>query len=137
VDLFDVLRTSASGLAAQRFRLEIIANNMANLNTTRTALGGPFKRQFPVFSETIGPQDPVGQGVAVMGIVKDSRPGRLVYDPQHPDADGRGYVELPNVEPMLEMVDMIAATRAYEANITVMNAAKNMFQKALEIGRGQ
>lgn len=136
MDLFDVLRTGASGVSAQRVRLEIIANNLANLNTTRTAQGGAFKRQFPVFAAQ-GAGAPGGdEGVVVARVEEDTTPGRLVYDPRHPDADGRGYVELPNVEPAREMVDMIAATRAYEANVTAMNAAKAMFQKALEIGRG-
>lgn len=144
--IFQAMETSASGLTAQRLRLDIIANNLANANTTRTAEGGPYRRQVAVFttqrpsfssllSGAMRDGDFPG-GVVVSSIEKDPRPPKLVYDPGNPDADPRGYVAMPNVDVVVEMVDMIAATRAYEANITSINAFKAMAAKALEIGRG-
>lgn len=144
--IFSSLRTSATGLTAQRLRMSVIANNIANINTTRTPEGKPYCRQFAVFApvlakntlkqatemSTLAP----GRGVAVVGIVEDALPPRLVYDPGHPDANGEGYVAFPNIDPVTEMVDMISATRAYEANVTAINAAKTMAMRALEIGRG-
>lgn len=144
--IFSSLRTSATGLTAQRLRMSVIANNIANINTTRTPEGKPYYRQFAVFApvlakntlkqatemSTLAP----GRGVAAVGIVEDALPPRLVYDPGHPDANGEGYVAFPNIDPVTEMVDMISATRAYEANVTAINAAKTMAMRALEIGRG-
>lgn len=146
MSLFDSLNISASGLTAQRLRMDIISNNVANVNTTRTAAGGPYQREMPVFAErnpkfTIPSledndvRDRVGNGVQVIGIKKDSAPPRLVYNPEHPDANKDGYVALPNINLVSEMVDMIEATRAYEANVTALNSAKSMASKALEIGR--
>lgn len=142
---FRAFRISASGLTAERLRMDTIANNLANANTTRTAEGGPYRRQVPVFAPLldnslrggIGSNNPTGtgQGVQVVGVFSDPSPPRIVYDPQHPDADGDGYVEMPNVHLVKEMVDLVTATRSYEANITALNAAKTMAQKALEIGR--
>ena len=156
--LFNSLRVSASGMTAQRLRMDVIADNVANADSTRGAEQGPYRRKLVVFSEALdkaragsvaarsGPsrgaaaggraestQSPAG--VKVVGIVEDSRPGPLVYDPGHPHADENGYVEMPNVDIVREMVDMISASRAYESNIAVFEATKSMFLKALDIGR--
>lgn len=140
---FDI---SASGLTAQRLRLDVIANNLANAETTRTAGGGPYVRQLVVFAPrealpfsyflraAAAPQVP-GYGVQVEGIVPDPSPPRRVYQPGHPDADAAGYVAYPNVNVVTEMVDMISASRAYEANAAAFNAAKGMALQALELGR--
>ncbi|BCV20806.1 flagellar basal body rod protein FlgC [Moorella sp. Hama-1] len=147
MELLPALAISSSGLTAERLRLDLIANNLANINTTRTPRGGPYRRQVPVFAEKLreamgagpgpGPQpsQAPGQGVEVAVIAEDNTPPRLVYDPSHPDADANGYVALPNINVVNEMVDMITASRAYEANVTALNAAKAMTLKALEIGR--
>jgi flagellar basal-body rod protein FlgC len=147
--IFNSLRTSATGLSAERLRMDLIANNLANAETTRTDEGGPYVRQMAVFKpyrsfESILNDKMSGgslQGVAVDKIVKDKAPFRLEYEPEHPDAiqeegELKGYVRYPNVNPVKEMIDMISASRAYEANVTVMNSAKSMAMKALEIGRG-
>lgn len=145
--IFNSLRTSATGLSAERLRMDLIANNLANAETTRTDEGGPYVRQVAVFKpyrsfESILNSKIGGiQGVAVDKILKDNAPFRLEYEPNHPDAiqdegDLKGYVRYPNVNPVKEMIDMITASRAYEANVTVMNSAKSMAMKALEIGRG-
>ncbi len=148
---FSALETSASGLTAERLRMDVIANNIANANTTRTADGGPYRRQMvilesrPSFAamlrqsksggEPADVRDQVGRGVRVARIVQDPRPFKLKYDPTHPDADENGYVRLPNVDTVTEMVDLIAASRAYEANVTALNAFKSMVTSALQIGR--
>ena len=149
---FQSFRISASGLTAERLRMDVISNNLANANTTRTEDGEPYRRQFPVFApleESAAPgrnsqhsfgvkaagSGPVGSGVRVVGIEEDAGPPRLKYDPEHPDANAEGYVEMPKVHVVKEMVDLIGAARAYEANITAINSAKSMAQKALEIGR--
>lgn len=148
--LFTALNTSASGLSAQQLRIDIISNNLANVETTRTTEGGAFKRSMAIFrprNEKIRQKSPIyphvlepgiGTGVRAVRIEKDGSPGRLVFDPSHPDAikigPKKGYVEYPNVNLVKEMTDMIAAKRSYEANVTLMSAAKNMFLKALEIG---
>ena len=136
---FSSMEISASGLSAQRRRLDIIANNIANASTTRTADGGPYRRQQVLFSahmEEVSTGVSRPAGVDLPDTVMDPSPPRSVYDPGHPDADPRGYVMMPNVNPVREMVDMIAATRAYEANVTAMSAAKSMAMKALDIGKG-
>ena len=150
--MFTSIDTAASGLTAERLRLDVIADNIANVNTTRTTEGGPFRRSRVIFRPRVEEpywrspflpsylQDEVGKGVRVAKVEKDyaSKP-RLVYDPTHPDAiktgPRAGYVEYPNVNIVNEMVDMIAASRSYEANSAVINATKAMFMKALEIGR--
>lgn len=143
--IFSSMRISASGLTAEHLRMSVIANNIANVNTTRTPDGTPYRRQFVIFAPvsakestrqatTRGGTAP-GSGVAVVGVVQDTLPPRLVYDPGHPDANTEGYVALPNIDPVREMVDMISATRAYEANVTAINAAKTMAMRALDIGR--
>lgn len=147
MSLFSSMDISASGLTAQRLRLDIIANNLANAETTRTDAGGPYRRQVPVFEAKQQPEkfaslldrasgaNSTGGGVRVARIEEDASPFRLKYDPGHPDADAEGYVKMPNVNSVTEMVDMISATRAYEANITAINSAKAMISRALEIGR--
>lgn len=146
MDFFNALEVSASALTAERTRMNLISNNLANANTTRTPEGGPYRRKDAVFasrpldnsfSEKLaraGKRLPAG-GVEVTEIVEDVRPPRLQYDPGHPDADERGYVAMPNVSVVEEMADLMAATRAYEANITAAQAAKSMALKTLEIGR--
>ncbi|MCK8823557.1 flagellar basal body rod protein FlgC [Fuchsiella alkaliacetigena] len=146
--LFGGMDASASGMTAQRLRMDLTSNNIANINTTRTEDGGPYRRQAPIFKakgeETkfklpdlagggTGQQD--GQGVQVEGVQKSTKPPRLVHNPEHPDADESGYVEKPNIDIASEMVDMISASRAYEANVTAVNSSKQMFNSALEIGR--
>lgn len=143
MNLFGSFAISASGLTAERLRLDLIANNLANINTTRTTRGGPYKRQIPVFLERLRAEKDAGSsrfsfqkaGVEVNFIWEDQQPPRLVYDPVHPDANAQGYVAYPNINVVNEMIDLITATRAYEANLTTLEAAKNMAQKALEIGR--
>lgn len=140
MNLFRAIETSASALTAERLRLDVISENIANANTTRTPEGGPYRRKVVQFSpraarRTPGDPVPVGAGVRVAGIAQDPSPFKLRYDPGHPDADAQGYVALPNVDVVKEMVDMITATRSYEANVTAMNAAKTMFLRALDIGR--
>lgn len=142
-DFFEILEVSASALGAQRWRLGVISSNLANAETTRTPQGGPYRRRDVVFSSTAPSfrevmgnlvQTPM-RGVRVMGVLLDPRPLRVEYRPSHPDADASGYVTLPNVEPLEEMVNLIAAARSYEANIEILNATKAMLLKALEIGR--
>ncbi len=144
--MFDSMHVSASGLAAERLRMDVIAQNLANANSTRGADGQPYRRHEVVFrSVDVGATTGGGtsesatsgtmHGVEPVAIVEDPSALRSVYDPSHPDADEDGYVHYPNVNPVTEMVDMMTATRAYEANVTAMNAAKNMALKALDILR--
>lgn len=145
--MFDSMHVSASGLAAERLRMDVIAQNLANANSTRGPDGLPYRRHEVVFrsaevGNTAGPggtseaaTDGPLSGVEPVAIVEDPSALRTVYDPEHPDADDNGYVSYPNVNPVTEMVDMMTATRAYEANVTAMNAAKNMALKALDILR--
>ena len=141
--IFNAIDASASGLTAERLRMDVISNNIANANTTRTATGGAYRRQMvvfqprtnqPSFLQTLNNQLSGGEGVRVVEIKQDDSPLRKMYDPSHPDANAEGYVEMPNVQIVSEMVDMISATRAYEANVTAVNTAKSMALKALEIG---
>lgn len=145
---FDAFVISASGLTAERLRMDVISNNIANVNTTKTVDGGPYQRQRVIF-------EPRGEkanmlfpamfdkskriasfsGVKVTGVINDANPPKLMFDPGHPDANKEGYVAMPNVNIVKEMVDMISATRAYEANVTALNSAKSMAAKALEIGK--
>lgn len=142
-NVFRSMRISASGLAAERLRLDTIASNIANSTTTRGENGQPYRRKVAVFSEnlkneinkTTGEVEKKQLGVKAVGIVEDKSPLRKIYDPSHPDADESGYVSMPNVNVLNEMADLIAATRAYEANITAINAGKTMFSKSLELGR--
>ncbi|MBN1836229.1 MAG: flagellar basal body rod protein FlgC [Spirochaetales bacterium] len=150
--LFSSINTAATGLTAERTRLDVIADNIANVNTTRTTEGGPFRRSRVVFRPRVSQpywrspflpeylKAEIGQGVRVTRVEKDydAKP-RLVYDPTHPDAiksgPRQGYVEYPNVNVVQEMVDMISASRAYEANVSIINGSRSMFLRALEIGR--
>lgn len=132
--LINTMRVSASGLSAERLRMDLIADNLANANSTRTPEGGPYRRKVAIF-EPITPTASMPGGVRVVGIAHDPTPPRLVYQPGHPDADPNGYVAYPNVEMVQEMVDLITASRAYEANIQAFNAAKNMVLRTLDIGR--
>jgi flagellar basal-body rod protein FlgC len=140
MSFFDALGSSASALTAQRLRMDVISNNLANANSTRTAEGGPYRRQMAVFaSREEFKQDLAGRmaktpsGVKVTEIRHDDSPFRQVYDPGHPDANQDGYVLMPNVNTIQEMTDMISATRSYEANVTLINSVKSMAAKALEI----
>ncbi|MDR2246720.1 MAG: flagellar basal body rod protein FlgC [Treponema sp.] len=149
--LFSSINIAASGMSAERFRTDVIADNMANVSTTRTAEGGPFRRSRVVLRPRVeGPywrspflpeslDNGVGKGVRVAEVQKDyTTELRLVYDPTHPDAiktgPRAGYVEMPNVDIVTEMVDMIAASRAYEANASIVEGYKAMFSRALDIG---
>lgn len=150
--IFASINTASSGLTAQRLRQDVIADNIANVNTTRTTEGGPFRRSRVVLRPRVDqpywrtpflprPLDHgVGNGVRVVSVEKDmDSETRLVWDPTHPDAiqsgPNEGYVEMPNVNVVGEMVDLISASRSYEANLSVIDGAKNMFQRALDIGR--
>ena len=143
MSLFDALSISASGLTAERLRMDVTAENLANAQTTRTAEGGPYRRKEVVLQQSAGgfgtqlasAMGTVPGGVEAGEIAQDPNPPRRVYDPGHPDADAEGYVAMPNVDSVTEMVDLIAASRAYEANVTAMQAAKSMFAKTLELLR--
>jgi flagellar basal-body rod protein FlgC len=147
--LYSSIEVSASGLSAERLAMDVIANNLANVNTTRTPEGGAFKRQLVVFaqkqeSSPTASFDPLDSsdandpgksldGVQAVGIVNDPSPDRLVYDPTHPDADAKGYVHMPNVDVVKEMVDMISASRAYQANVTAIQESRAMGNAAMGI----
>lgn len=148
--MFLGIDAAASGLTAEKLRMDVISNNIANANTTRTREGGAYHRRYVVFtprtkvnksfekflSLSLGKKElKAGEGVRAVAIERDDNDGPLVYDPGHPDANADGYVERPNVNIVAEMVDMITASRAYEANAAAINAAKAMTQKALDIGR--
>ena len=152
MSFFGALDISASGLSAERLRMDVTAENLANAQTTRGPNGGPYRRKDVVLQTATGdgfsaalsaaagsvPGARSGQqpgGVQVVGIAEDQSPARRIYDPGHPDADAQGYVTMPNVDSVTEMVDLISASRAYEANVTVMQTAKQMFSKTLEILR--
>lgn len=145
MDFFNSINVSSSALSAERTRMNLISSNLANANATRTPEGGPYKRKDAVFAATPlqgrfnqaldGATAQQVRQVEVSQIVEDQNPPRLQYDPGHPDANPQGYVELPNVNVVEEMADMIGATRAYEANVTAVQAAKSMAMKTLEIGR--
>ena len=145
MDFFTALEISAAGLAAQRDRMNVISGNLANIQTTRTPEGGPYRRKSVVFEAR--PLD--GQfgrmlddrlahqieAVRVAGVVTSSKEPVRVYNPSHPDADADGYVRMPDINLMAEMVDLLSASRSFEANVSAVSAAKGMAMKALEIGR--
>jgi len=139
MDIFTSMDVSASALKAQRIRLNTISSNLANVETTSTPEGGPYKKKSVYFQSKPIPfkeaLDKSIQGVEVTKIIEDTSEPKKVYDPSHPDAAEDGYVEMPNISVLKEMVDMMSATRAYEANTTVIKSAKRMALKALEIGR--
>ncbi len=134
---FGVFNVSASALEAQRTRMNVIASNIANVHSTNTPEGGPYARKDVVFSTMLlqPNQDKGFVGVKVTDIVNDTAPPIIIHDPGHPDADNEGNVAMPNINIIKEMVDMMTAQRAYEANIKAFNSSKAMFQKALELGR--
>ena len=141
--ILNILKIGASALNATRVRMETIASNLANVNTTRTEEGGPYQKKEVTFVPT-DVSDPKNfgrmlservEGVKVEDVRTSAKPFQKVFDPGHPDADGEGYVMFPNVNLMEEMADMMVATRAYEANVNVVNTTKDMFLKALEIGK--
>jgi len=152
MSLFNALDISATGLSAQRIRMNLIAENLANINTVNTPQGGPYRRKDAIFVslDTIQPfshflelfkgkaiqpgWSGTAKGVKVANVIEDNKPAKMIYQPQHPNANAQGYVAMPNIDIVSEMVNMISAARAYEANITVLSAAKSMMQKALEIG---
>lgn len=144
MDLLTALKISASGLAAQRTRLNVLSSNLANANSTRNTEGtGPYQRKDPVFQEISARAfdkelDRVSKqvsGVEVTKIVTDETPGARVFDPSHPDADTEGYVNMPNVNVVTELTDIMQTSRAYEANVTAMRSAKEMVNAVLQIGR--
>ena len=144
MSVFSAMNISATGMTAQRTRLDVISQNIANVNTTRDADGHVYKRKSVIFQEKtyvsfddalINATGNLGKGVKISEIFEDSSEGRMVYDPSHPDADEKGYVTYPNVNTVTEMTDMIDASRSYEANVTAFNASKNMELKALDIGK--
>ena len=147
MSMFDTMEISSSGLAAQRTRMKVISSNIANANTTRTPEGGPYKRRDVVFGalpseksfaqELQSKEQDMGfRHVKVLGIVEDSRPPKLKYEPDHPDANEEGYVAMPNIDMVEEMTNMMIAKRSFEANIAAINATKQMVTQSLDIGRG-
>jgi len=145
MDFFTAMEVSASGMSAERTRMNVASSNLANAQTTETPEGGPFKRLDVVLQSqpmaknvsgaAAGGADAAANGVKVNGIVQDTAPPRQEYDPGHPDADANGYVSYPNVNVVEEMVDMITASRAYEAGVTSLNTAVAMAERALSIGK--
>lgn len=145
MSIFNAMNNTASALTAQRLRMDVISSNMANVDTTRGPNGEPYRRKMVVFEPAQGgfqsylqkamATSNAGGGVKVSRIVEDQSPFKMMYQPDHPDADENGYVRMPNVDPLKEMVDLMSATRSYEANVTVFNATKGMMMKALEIGK--
>jgi flagellar basal-body rod protein FlgC len=145
--MYSSIEVSASGLSAERLAMDVIANNLANVNTTRTPEGGAFKRQLVIFAQkqeqsdgaSMDPLDTENDpgksrdGVSAVGIMNDPGPDRMVYDPTHPDADTNGYVHMPNIDVVKEMVDMIAASRAYQANVTAIQESRNMGNAAMNL----
>lgn len=149
MDISESLAPSVSALDAQRRRINVIASNLANAQSTRSANGGPYRRRDVLFQATpvtppfqralnrafAGGQGSDPQGVRVARVIEDYKPGQSIYDPKHPDANDKGYVIMPNVNVMEEMVNMIGASRAYEANVQAINATRAMWNRALDIGR--
>ncbi|HPJ26292.1 MAG TPA: flagellar basal body rod protein FlgC [Synergistaceae bacterium] len=137
--VFHSMNVAGSSLTAHRLWMDVISENLANVNTTRTAEGGPYQRRVPVFAERLARElDPhsASGGVKVTAIERDSLPPRLEYMPEHPDANEEGYVAYPNVNVVREMADMLVASRAYEANLSVVTSAEGMWSSALEVLRG-
>jgi len=145
VSFFAAMNVSASGLTMQRLRMDVISQNIANVDTTKTAEGSPYRRKTILVEEKLEPfqsfltkeqeKYSIGKGVRVSKIVEDDRPFRKVYNPGHPEADNQGYVSMPNVNIIEEMVNMLSANRAYEANVVSINTSKAIAMKALEIGK--
>jgi flagellar basal-body rod protein FlgC len=139
--VFSAMEVAASGLTAERGRMNIIASNLANARTTRAANGQPYQRLDPVFTAlpvAPGSSDPVLKSlreVSLSGVTPDATPGEMVFDPGHPDANGQGYVQYPNVNVVTEMVNLMTASRAYEAGVTSIESLKAMARSALKIGQ--
>lgn len=134
--LFGIFGVTGSGMAAERTRMDVIASNLANADTTRGANGQPYRRKEVVLQAAPATGTSFADqlaGVQVTGIVDDPSPGRKVYDPGNPDADGQGYVTLPNVNPVNEMVDLITASRGYEADVQALQSAKSLFSSTIQI----
>ncbi|RMH51030.1 MAG: flagellar basal body rod protein FlgC [Zetaproteobacteria bacterium] len=143
-DFFSSMSISARGMSAQRERMDVVAQNIANADATRTARGGPYRRRQVVFEAVKAGQSfdsvfrdtmqhDAPRAVRVHSVVEDPTPFREIYNPGHPDADARGIVKMPNVNPVQEMVDMTAAARSFEANVTAMEASKRMFMRSLDL----
>ena len=147
MDLFKIFNISGAGMSAQRSRMTVVAGNLANTETTRTPEGGPYKRRDVIFqavalgdesSEPFGNEPEATDGlrtVKVTGIEPSRRPPREVFDPHHPDASPEGYVSLPDINVMEEMVDMMSAVRSYEANLSAFNTTKSLIRRLLDLGR--
>jgi flagellar basal-body rod protein FlgC len=144
--MFDAINVSASGMTAERLRMDVTAENLANAETTRTPEGGPYQRKAVILQQASGPgfagelagalgQGGASAGVEVAGVVAEANSVRQVYDPGHPDANAQGYVAMPNINPVTEMVDLIDASRAYQANVTAMQTTKTAFTKTIELLR--
>ncbi|MBZ4643751.1 MAG: flagellar basal-body rod protein FlgC [Deferribacteraceae bacterium] len=133
MSFFDVMKLSATGLSAQRIRINVISANLANANTTRSENGEPYKRKDVIFEQVM--EGELAGGVRVQDVVEDEKPYIVKFEPGHPDADEEGYVRYPNVNPVEEMVNILEAQRSYESNLTVLNTAKQLALRALEIGR--
>ena len=133
MSFFNILDVAATGLSAQRIRMNVVSSNLANANTTRGENGEPYKRKNVVFEQIL--EGEFKGGVKVKEIKEDDKPPILKYDPSHPDANEEGYVMMPNIHPVEEMVNMLESSRSYEANVTVLNTAKQLALKAIDIGR--
>lgn len=131
--VFSSMNISATGMSAQTRKMDVISNNIANVRTTRTEEGGPYKRQDLVFAPKIDSETGETAGVIIDSVKRDPSSGKKVYDPGHPDADKEGYVSYPNISMVRETVDMMQAVRAYEANIAAFEAAKDMVKSSLVI----
>ena len=133
MSIFSGMRICASGISGERLRMDVISSNIANMNTTRTDEGGPYRRKVAIFKENYDKN--LGMlGIKAVQIEEDDSEFRLEYNPTHPDANEEGYVEYPNVDILVEKTDLMTAQRAYEANVDALTAQKNMISKALEIG---
>ena len=144
MSIFNSMQINASGLTLERLKLDTISTNIANINTTRTEEGGPYKRKEVVFEENLvdeknrltGRMEKKSLGVKVVSILDDAENLKMIYDPNHPDADERGYVMMPNVDMVDEMIALLKTQRSYEANVTALNTSKSILKKALEISKG-
>ncbi len=149
MDLFKIFSISGSGMAAQKSRMSVVAGNLANSESTRTVDGGPYRRRDVIFQAAPPPGDFTdelndiaadrerAQGVEVVGVKQSNRPPRRIFDPSHPDASSEGYVAMPDINPIEEMVDMLSAVRSYEANLSAFNSTKALIRKILDLGRNQ
>ncbi|MGZ8423806.1 MAG: flagellar basal body rod protein FlgC [Candidatus Binatia bacterium] len=149
MDLFKIFSISGSGMAAQKSRMTVVAGNLANSESTRTVDGGPYRRRDVIFQAAPPPGEFTdelndiaadherAQGVEVVGVKQSNRPPRRIFDPSHPDASSEGYVAMPDINPMEEMVDMLSAVRSYEANLSAFNTTKSLIRKILDMGRYQ